>query len=149
MKKQNIQPDLSALLRRRPQAWARVEGTDKFPALGGLARFYRVPLGVVTVMELGGLPQPDATGAPTLFFPEIMPEASGREGSAREPIRLPPLDAVRGYAFSCFLCDGFTLRGILGGELILLRGSPEMSWRGARSFSAGALRVASGRIRDR
>ena len=159
MRQRDRQPEFSALLQRRPQAWARLEGDDKHPALGGLVRFYTVPLGVLTVAELGGLEERKPDGGAPAFFPEIRkPPAAplrGREsGAPCASLRLPPLTFVRGYAFSAFLGNSFSVREIIGGELILSKAVERSPCRlppdrCSVPFPERLFGIASGIIRDR
>ena len=51
---------LFPILHSRPQAIANITGSESYPNLSGMVRFYQVKEGVIVYAEIRGLPQADA-----------------------------------------------------------------------------------------
>ncbi|MBQ9151437.1 MAG: superoxide dismutase family protein, partial [Clostridia bacterium] len=62
-------PNFAGLLGRRPQAWAAVQGSERYSEIYGVVRFYQTTLGVVVSAEITGLPDTeDPCMAPIFAF---------------------------------------------------------------------------------
>lgn len=130
-------PNFQALLGRRPQAWAIVQGGNGHPAIRGFLRFYQTAFGVLVVTEMMGLPHTDdpciapvyalhihegeaCSGTPTDHFSDVgmhyNPDGCPHPYHAGD---LPPLFSAGGYAYSVCLTDRFTTDEIMGRTVIL------------------------------
>lgn len=49
---------LLSMLRQKPQAYARIRGSDAYPGIAGTVFFYQTVRGAVVAAEVSGLPQP-------------------------------------------------------------------------------------------
>lgn len=130
-------PNYTSLLRQRPQAWARVRGSDQYPEIQGNVRFHQTAHGVLVSAEIAGLPKPGGTCDRPIFAFHIH-EGDSCTGNREDPFAnvrmhynpyncphpyhagdMPPLFGVNGYAFSAFLTDRFTVREIIGRTVII------------------------------
>ena len=64
---------LLSMLRRQPQAYTRIRGSDAYPGIAGTVFFYQTVRGAVVAAEVSGLPPPRAAA----------PAASSRSTSTR------------------------------------------------------------------
>ena len=129
--------DLHRELCRRPDAEATIRGSERFPGLSGLVRFYQTKRGVLVYAEVSGLPQ-SAEGCGNRFFAFHIHSGGPCTGSREDPFAdalthynpgecphpahegdLPPLLANHGYALQVFLTDHFVLRDIIGRTVIV------------------------------
>ena len=129
--------NMSALLRRRPQAWAKMEGRLSNADIQGVVRFYQTSYGVLVVAEIKNLPRSDDPCESPIFGFHIH-EGNTCTGNAADPFAntgnhynpydcrhpyhsgdLPPLLGSNGYAFSAFLTDRFTVNEIIGKTVII------------------------------
>ncbi len=137
---------LSALLRRRPEAWAEICGDAEHSDVRGTVLFYQTPHGVLVAAEIYGLPtsQNGARGrseAPVFGFHIHEGEScTGRRGDPFANVGshynphgyshpyhagdLPPLLGNGGYAFSVFLTDRFAAKEIIG-RSVIVHSSPD------------------------
>ena len=130
-----VRPDI--LWRTRPQAFARIKGSDLYPNLFGTVRFYKEPRGILVVCEVEGLPSPEGACSSPIFALHIH-EGGSCTGIAGDPFAdsgthynpqgcphpyhsgdLPPLFGAKGYAFSAFLTDRFDLDEVIGRTIII------------------------------
>lgn len=128
---------LLSILRGRPQAAARIAGSESYPHLSGAVRFYQTNEGVIVWAEINGLPQSalpcqerifgfhihkgtDCTGNMDDPFADAMshynPSGCGHPYHAGD---LPPLFGNNGFAFSLFLTDRFSINEIIGKTVII------------------------------
>ena len=155
-------PNFGALLNRRPQAMAVLEGSDAYPELTGRLRFWQTVYGALVVAEMMGLPQMENSCAGSIFGMHIHDgtECDGKEGKGAfsragghynpddcpHPYHagdLPPVFSSNGYAFSMFLTDRFTVNEVVG-KTVILHGSPD-DFTTQPAGNAG-VRIACGRI---
>lgn len=157
-------PNFAALLRSRPHALARIEGSAAYPDLFGVVRFYRTDRGVLTVAELYGLPTGDGSCDSPVFGFHIHEGGSctGDERRGGDPFSgarmhynphgcphpyhsgdLPPLFSAGGYAFLSFLSDRFTVEEIVG-KTVIVHSRPD-DFRTQPSGNAGE-KIACGEI---
>lgn len=161
MSKTTRSMDLLRGLCRRPDAQATIRGSERFPGLSGLVRFYQTRRGVLVYAEVSGLPQSaEACGNGFLAFHIHSGEACA--GSREDPFAdaqshynpgecphpahagdLPPLLASHGYALQVFLTDRFTVREIIGRTVIIHAGPDDFTTQPAGS--AGS-KIACGQI---
>ena len=135
-------PNFSALLGRRPHAWANIQGSEAYPTVQGTVKLYQTVYGVIVVTEVMGLPEPadpcmapvyamhihgggSCTGTPTAPFADVgthyNPDGCPHPYHAGD---LPPLFLANGHAFSVCLTDRFTVEEILG-RAVIIHASPD------------------------
>lgn len=122
--------------RRRPDAWANVNGSESYPEIRGNVRFYQTPYGTLVATEFSGLPLPRGGCDSPIFGFHIheggscggMGELFGNTGDHYNPYFCPhpyhagdlsPLFGAGGYAFSAFLTDRFAVDEIIGKTVVL------------------------------
>ncbi len=130
-------PNFAALLGRRPQAWAYVEGSQDYPMVRGSLRFYQTAFGVLVVTEIMGIPDSgDPCTAPVYAL--HIHEGGTCTGNGTDPYAdvgthynpngcphpyhagdLPPLFSAGGYAYSVCLTNRFDLNEIIGRAVIV------------------------------
>ena len=118
-------------LRRRPDARAVIAGSDAYPEINGIVRFYQTERGVLVATEVTGLPGDSfyafhihggdrCAGNEADPFADAMthynPDRRPHPDHAGD---LPPLLANGGCAFSVVLTDRFTVQDILGRTVII------------------------------
>lgn len=128
---------LLSALRGRPQAAARIAGSERYPEISGAVRFYQTREGVLVCAEIGGLPhtgQPcheqvfgfhihkgtDCGGNMDDPFADAMSHLD--PGGCRHPHHagdLPPLFGNGGVAFSVFLTERFSVGEVIGRTVII------------------------------
>lgn len=130
------------LIQRQPQAAAVVSGSDTYPGIHGLIRFYSMPNGTLVYADVDGLPSAGNRCSQKVFGFHIHagesctgnaadpfadagshfnPEGCGHPSHAGD---LPPLFGNDGKAISVFLTNRFTVREIIG-KAIIIHGSPD------------------------
>ncbi|MCH5324273.1 MAG: superoxide dismutase family protein [Eubacterium sp.] len=146
---------------RRPDAEAVIIGSEKYPLLCGVLRFYRTGGGVLCAAEISGLPDKDTPCRSGVFGFHI----HGGEccsGNADDPFAdaemhynpenyphpyhagdMPPLFSNCGYAFSVFLTDRFSLRDVIG-KTVIIHSKPD-DFTTQPSGNSGE-KIACGRI---
>ena len=126
-----------AVLEKRPHAAAQIHGSAEYPQIRGSARFYQTTLGVLTVLDVAGLPTPQEECKSPIFALHIH-KGEACTGDADDPFAdamthfnpqncphpyhagdLPPLFGCSGRAFQASLSDRFTVPEILGRTIIL------------------------------
>lgn len=167
---QNLFPDYTALLRRRPQAHAHIRGNDDYSDIRGSVRFYQTSRGILTVAEIMGLPTRGGVCDSPIFafhihegshcrnsacsggmcLPDADPFADARmhynPHRCPHPYHagdLPPLFGAKGYAFSAFLTDRFRIDEIIGRTVIIHSAPDDFSTQ--PSGNAGT-KIACGEI---
>ena len=137
--------DILSLLSALPDAAAVIEGSESYPEINGTVRFYRASNGVLVWAEVLGLPYSPApceadvfgfhlhsgdscTGNDTDPFADALthydPDSCPHPAHAGD---MPPLFGNRGYAFSAFLTDRFTVNEIIGRTVIIHSGVDDFS----------------------
>jgi Cu-Zn family superoxide dismutase len=135
-------PNFSGLLGRRPQAWATVWGSERYPDIRGEVRFYQTAFGVVVEARIMGLPTGDDVCESPIFGFHIH-EGGLCTGNETDPFAdagthydpygcphpyhagdLPPLFGAGGYAYAAFLTDRVTVEELMG-RVVILHGSPD------------------------
>lgn len=142
MNRNNTYPNFANLLRRRPNAWAKINGSVDYPEIYGVVRFYQTVYGVLVVSNIGGLPNVNGYCESPVFAFHIH-EGDSCTGNADDPFfnvkshynpynclhpyhsgDLPPLFGANGYAFSAFLTDRFSVNEIVG-RTVIIHSSPD------------------------
>ena len=138
----NKLPNFAAYLRRRPDAYAIVNGSEKYPGIAGIVYFYETDYGSLVVSTVKGLPSGDEACKSPIFAFHIH-EGDSCSGDADDPFEnagmhynprgcphpyhagdLPSLLGADGYAFSAFLTDRFTVSEIIG-RTVIIHSSPD------------------------
>ena len=133
---------LAALLRRRPQALARISGSGDYPRLSGVVRFYQTGAGVLLLAEIRGLPEGEGPCGQRIFGFHIH-EGERCGGNAEDPFAdakghynpegcahpdhagdLPPLFGNHGFALQMVLTQRFSLEEVLG-KTVIIHGHPD------------------------
>ena len=128
---------MTAVLRRRPDAWASVTGSSEYPRIHGTVRFYQTSCGVIVTAQISGLPQSTAV-CETQFFGFHIHEGNKCSGNQEDPFAdagthynpescphpahagdLPPLLGNHGLAVQLFLTNRFTVQEITGRTVII------------------------------
>lgn len=128
---------LNRVLSFRPDAAALVLGSDAYPGIRGIVRFYQTRSGVVVSAQITGLPIGESLCGDRIFGFHIH-EGSACEGDATDPFAatgmhynpdncehpyhagdLPPLFGNNGLAVSVFLTDRFTVNEIIEKAIII------------------------------
>lgn len=154
--------DLLTALRRRPDAQAAVRGSEKYPELSGVVRFYQTRRGVLVFAEVSGLPE-SAEACGNRFFAFHIHRGVQCTGDSADPFAnalthynpgecthpahagdLPPLLANHGYALQIFLTDRFMVREIIGKTVIVHSGPDDFTTQ--PSGNAGS-KIACGQIK--
>ncbi len=138
----NGYPRFGNLLGRRAQAWATMRGSEKYPRLRGMVRFYQTEFGVVTVAEFMGLPDTENVCTSPIYALHIheggtctgnVSDAFAGAGMHYNPDGcphpyhagdLPPVFGANGYGFSVNLTDRFLLEEVIG-RVVVLHASPD------------------------
>lgn len=129
--------DHTRILRYRPNAVARLSGSQRHPNIRGLIRFYQTRDGVIVYAEIVGLPKTNN------IYAFHIHGGSSCTGNADDPFAnagthynptdqphpyhagdLPPVFNADGRAFFMVLTDRFTVREILG-KTVILHASPD------------------------
>lgn len=125
------------VLMRRPNARAVIKGSKEYPSVFGNVYFYQTMYGVLVVSEVNGLPDNDTKCAsPVLGF--HIHSGKSCTGNSEDPFAdtlghynpdgcehpyhagdMPPLFSNKGYAFSAFLTDRFSVSEIRGRTVII------------------------------
>lgn len=139
---QNNVPNLLAVLHRRPQAWARITGSDLYPEIRGFVKFFQTSRGVIVSANVIGLPQTKDKCKQPIFAFHI--HSGGRcAGNATDPFAeagthdnpngcphpyhagdMPPLFGAGGSAVSVFLTNRFDVNDIIG-KTVIIHSSPD------------------------
>lgn len=129
--------NLYHVLGRNSDATADIVGSEQYPEISGMVRFYQTEIGVLVVTEVRGLPQSDNVCANTVFGYHIhsgiscsgnMQDAFADSMAHYNPDDcthpyhagdMPPLFGNDGYAFSVCLTNRFCVCDIVGKTVII------------------------------
>ena len=133
----NSQPHLLSVLRSRPQAAAHITGSESFPGVSGIVRFYQTRAGAAVWAEICGLPRGEGP-CPEQIFGFHIHEGTACTGNMEDPFAdamshynpngcehpchagdLPPLFGNHGFALSVFLTDRFSVDEVIGRTVII------------------------------
>lgn len=142
MNTSNQMPNFLAYLRRRPDAYAMMQGSRDYPEIEGRVFFYDTDCGTLVVSMVEGLPDTAEPCKSPIFAFHIHSGVSCT-GNADDPFAnvgmhynphscphpyhsgdLPPLFSAGGYAFSAVLTDRFTVEEIVG-RTVIIHSSPD------------------------
>ncbi len=132
----------AAVLMHKPSTCAIIKGSEKYPNISGIVRFYQLRNGVLIAAEISGLPHSHGICQHPVFGFHIH-DGNQCDGDMQDPFSgtmahynpakcnhpfhagdLPPLFGSRGYAFSVFLSDRFSLSEVLG-KTVIIHGNPD------------------------
>ena len=157
---------LLSLLRGRAQAEASITGSEHYPELSGLVRFFQTSGGVLVCAVIGGLPQSSCPCHEQIFGFHIH-KGTSCEGSMDEPFAdamshydpdgcthprhagdLPPLFGNDGYALSLFLTNRFSVEEVTG-RVVIIHSHPDdlttgPSGNSGRKIACGVIRKTGG-----
>lgn len=133
----NSKIHLPSVLRGRPQAAARMAGSESFPDISGTVRFYQTNKGVIVWAEINGLPLPEHPCRERIFGFHIH-KGADCAGNMDDPFAgamshydpdgcehpyhagdLPPLFGNNGFALSLFLTERFSVNEVIGRTVII------------------------------
>lgn len=153
---------LNAVLSRRPEAMAVIRGSDEYPEISGVVRFYQMQEGVLVVTEVSGLPQSDDACMNPVFGYHIH-NGEFCTGNSEDPFAdskahynpdncehpyhagdMPPIFGNNGYSFSIFLTNRFCTDEIIG-KTVIIHLHPD-DFHSQPSGDSGA-KIACGEIR--
>ena len=118
------------MIRRRPDAVARIRGGGEYASVAGTVRFYRLPGGVLVEADITGLPK-NTTGFYGFHIHEggdcaglDFSDTGGHLGGKIAPHPrhmgdLPPLLSGNGKAYLAVISDRFSLADILGRTVVI------------------------------
>lgn len=128
---------LLPVLQGRAHAVAVLNGSERFPNVTGMVRFYQTNKGVVVCAEVSGLPQDNGPCYGQIFGFHIH-KGTRCGGNMDDPFAdamahydlndcthpyhagdMPPLFGNDGLAFSAFLTSRFTLNEVIGRTVII------------------------------
>lgn len=122
---------------RKPEASAEIYGSKNFPGIEGNAYFYQTKNGVIAGVEISGLPTENDVCKSPVFALHVhegssctsnMTDDFSNAMSHYNPENcphpyhagdMPPLFGAKGYSFSVFLTDRFTVDEIIGKTVII------------------------------
>ncbi len=134
--------DIYSVMKRRADAVAFINGSEKYPDIHGRVLFYQLRYGVIIQTEIINLPTgTEACDSPVFAFhihsgdsctgnaEDLFADAGTHYNPDRCPHPyhagdLPPLFGADGRAFSVCLSDRFTVREVIGKAVIVHR-SPD------------------------
>lgn len=132
----------AALLLRKPSTCAVIKGSEKYPDISGIVRFYQQRNGVLVAAEINGLPYSESLCKNQIYGFHIH-SGNKCEGDMADPFSdamthynsmnclhpfhagdLPSLFGNHGYAFGAFVTDRFTLSEVIG-RTVIIHGNPD------------------------
>ncbi|MBR6581408.1 MAG: superoxide dismutase family protein [Ruminococcus sp.] len=135
----------AAVLMHKPNTYAIIKGSEKYPNISGIVRFYQLRNGVLIAAEISGLPHSHGICQHPVFGFHIH-DGNQCDGDMQDPFSgtmahynpakcnhpfhagdLPPLFGSRGYAFSVFLTDRFLLSEVIGKTVIIHENSDDFT----------------------
>lgn len=129
-------------IKKRPFAYAKINGSDKYPSINGIAYFYKVQAGVLVSIQVKGLPTSNDVCQKPIFAVHIH-SGSNCTGNSTDPFAdalthynpsncshpyhsgdLPPIFDANGIGFSAFLTNRFYAKEIIG-KTIIIHSAPD------------------------
>lgn len=128
---------LNIASKQRPYAMSVIRGSNDYPNICGVVKFYKSPFGILVMWEISGLPHDNKMCGNRIFAMHIH-EGTSCSGNASDPFAnakthynpgncphpwhagdLPPLFENCGFAFGMVLTDRFCLDDIIGRTVII------------------------------
>jgi len=129
--------NLKEILRRPPEAAARLRGSSEYPRIEGRVYFYQTSCGVVVTAEVIGLPFTSGMCESPIFAFHIH-EGDSCSGNSEDPFAdvmqhynphdcehpyhagdLPPFFGNHGHALMTVLTDRFSIEDVIGKTVII------------------------------
>ena len=130
------------LIQRQPQAAAAVNGSEEYPDISGVVKFYTTKNGTLVYADINGLPSAGNRCSQEIFGFHIH-EGESCTGNTDDPFAdagahlnkdncghpfhmgdMPPLFGNNGRAVSIFLTNRFTVDDVIG-KAVIIHGSPD------------------------
>ncbi len=124
-------------IKKDPYAFAKINGSNEYPYINGIAYFYKVQAGVLVSIQLEGLPVSDNMCQKPIFAVHIH-SGESCTGNSTDPFAdamthynpnncnhpyhagdLPPIFGANGLGFSVFLTNRFSAEEIIEKTLII------------------------------
>lgn len=128
---------INNLIKRNPDAIARIHGSKDYPAINGTVNFYQTRSGVFVICSVKGLPIKEGVCGGAIYAMHIH-EGSLCSGNEKDPFSdagthynpdgclhpyhagdLPPLFADKGYAWFAFLTQRFDVNKVIERTVII------------------------------
>ena len=128
---------LADLLKREPDAFSHVRGSEKYSGICGTVRFYRIQCGCFVAYEIKGLPTGNGKCESPVFGFHIH-EGGSCTGNAKDPFAdtllhfdkcgcehphhsgdMPPLFGNNGCAVSAFFTNRFSVNEVVGRTVVV------------------------------
>ncbi len=134
--------DFMPLILENPLAIAKIAGSPDYPDINGIVQFYQTNAGVIVAARVQGLPNPDdecnspvfaihihegerCSGNETDYFADAKthynPDGCPHPYHAGD---MPPLFGCKGFAFSVFLTDRFSVDEIFK-KTVVIHSNPD------------------------
>ncbi len=129
-------------INKRPYAYAKIKGSNEYPAIEGIALFYKVTAGVIISLQLKGLPASQNNCKKQIFAVHIHSGGSCT-GNNTDPFSdalthynpdgcvhpyhagdMPPIFGANGLGFSAFLTNRFSADEIIG-KTVIIHSAPD------------------------
>jgi len=129
-------------IKKRPDAFATIKGSNEFPHLNGIVYFYKAREGVLISIQIKGLPISDDICKKPIFAVHIHSGGSCT-GNNTDPFAdamthynpdhcehpyhagdLPPIFGVNGVGFSACLTNRFSAEEIIG-KTVIIHSAPD------------------------
>lgn len=126
-----------SVLRSRPRAEAEISGSESYPDISGVVRFYQANKGVIVYAEISGLPHSKIPCDDRIFGFHIH-EGNSCSGNAEDPFAnamshydtgncehphhsgdMPPLFGNDGLAIMMFFTNRFSIEEIIGRTVVI------------------------------
>ncbi|MBQ7761190.1 MAG: superoxide dismutase family protein [Clostridia bacterium] len=152
---------LYSLLRKQPDAYAIIKGSQEYNSILGKAVFYRTQFGIIVITSVSGLPEQAQNCANNIFAIHIH-EGEECTGNEKDPFfntkshynpnncphpyhagDMPPLFATNGNALSAYLTNSYTIEEIAG-KTIVIHKNPD-DFKTQPSGNSGT-KIACGKI---
>lgn len=130
--------DFQGVLNRRADAFARIRGSDDYPEIQGIVRFYQTNRGVIVSANVSGLPTDGSKPCEERVFGFHVHMGESCTGNEKDPFSdtlshynphnclhpmhagdLPPLFENDGRAFMTFLTNRFSVKEIIGRTVVV------------------------------
>ncbi len=131
-----------SFIKMRPNAVALIKGSAQYPRISGEMRFYNTTDGVITAVQITGLPRTVGRCKNSIFALHIH-SGESCTGNDEDPFSdalthynphgcphpyhagdMPPLFSANGKALLAFLSDRFTINEIIG-KAVVVHSSPD------------------------
>lgn len=128
---------LADLLKRNPDAYARISGSPNYPNINGLIYLYQLPTGVYLLAQVQSLPDSADPCAPNIYAFHIH-AGNACTGNAQDPFAdtdghynprncphpahagdLPPLFGNHGFALMSVFTDRFRVNEVIGRTFVV------------------------------